>query len=635
MHTESVTTPLGLLQSLLPWLAVFPAAAFLFIRFFPAKKEKPIAAIAIVTVLLHGLAAAAFSVSWLLLTVCKGNPSFISRELVSIYHSEEFEFILNFAFDKTAAGFLLTGAAISFIVLYFSRYYIHRDEGFKRFFSTVMLFYLGFNLIVLSGNFETLFVGWEFIGISSFVLIAFYRDRYLPVRNSLKTISLYRLSDLCLILAMWLSHHFWHANIAFSEIQNAAFVHEHFLAHPKTGIAIALLIILAAMIKSGLFPFSSWVPRAMEGPTSSSAVFYGAVSIHIGVFLLIRTAPLWEEIPFVSWCIAGAGLITALVANQVARVQPTVKTQIAYASVAQIGLIFTEVAFGWQEFAIVHFAGNAFLRTYQLLVSPSVLNYLIHDQMFSYRKPEYNTERSFLNKIRFTLYVLAVREWNLDHFLFGYIWSPLKWAGRQFSFLLTRAGFLVLAILVLLAALLHNRPEIPGTIVSPVLAWLALIVILASFASRKDAGQAWLFIACGQALLACAFLWKNSADLLPLILFLSGIAASAILGFLVLQKTRSIDQDIRLDRFHGYAYEKPLQSAVFLVSCLGLLCFPVTPAFIGIDILFTGIHTHDYAMIVPAGLAVAIAELALLRIYARIYLGQHKKADHPIAYRSS
>lgn len=120
------------------------------------------------------------------------------------------------------------------------------------------------------------------------------------------------------------------------------------------------MLIIAASIKSAQVPFSSWLPRAMEGPTTSSAIFYGSLSVHIGVFLLIRTYPLWESLLSIKILIISIGAITGLVAAATARVQSTVKTQIAYASIAQIGLIFIEVALGFHSLALFHFAGNAF-----------------------------------------------------------------------------------------------------------------------------------------------------------------------------------------------------------------------------------------------------------------------------------
>jgi NADH:ubiquinone oxidoreductase subunit 5 (subunit L)/multisubunit Na+/H+ antiporter MnhA subunit len=160
---------------------------------------------------------------------------------------------------------------------------MHRDEGFKRFFSIILLFAAGYNFIIFSGNFETLFVGWEIKGLCSFLLIAFYRNRYLPVKNAYKTITNYRISDVALILAMWMMHHLTHQNISYTELDQARDLAA--LTH-HTGMArfIVCMFILAATIKSAQFPFTTWLPRAMEGPTSSSAIFYGSLSVHIGCF---------------------------------------------------------------------------------------------------------------------------------------------------------------------------------------------------------------------------------------------------------------------------------------------------------------------------------------------------------------
>jgi len=134
-------------------------------------------------------------------------------------------------------------------------------------------------------------VGWEILGISSFLLIAFYRDRYLPVKNAVKVFSIYRIGDVGLILAMWLMHHLWHENITFMKLSNFELVHEHLQRHSWIGVLISLLILISAAAKSAQLPFSSWLPRAMEGPTPSSAIFYGSLAVHLGVFLLLRPFP--------------------------------------------------------------------------------------------------------------------------------------------------------------------------------------------------------------------------------------------------------------------------------------------------------------------------------------------------------
>ena len=136
--------------------------------------------------------------------------------------------------------------------------------GYKRFFNTLLFFYSGFILIIFSGNLETLFIGWEILGISSFLLIAFYRDRYLPVKNAVKVFSIYRIGDVGLILVMWLSHHIWNANISFDKLFSAELVHAHFEELSSFGLIVAVLIYITAAAKSAQFPFSSWLPRAIS-----------------------------------------------------------------------------------------------------------------------------------------------------------------------------------------------------------------------------------------------------------------------------------------------------------------------------------------------------------------------------------
>src|SRR5215211_478052 len=127
-----------------------------------------------------------------------------------------------------------------------------------------------------------------------FLLIAFYRNRYLPVKNGLKVLSVYRFSDIALILLMWMMHHLTHQNISFTQLAEAKDMAVQ-LQHGDLAIFIAVMAVLAATAKSAQLPFTTWLPRAMEGPTSSSAIFYGSLSIHIGVFVLLRTYPFWQD----------------------------------------------------------------------------------------------------------------------------------------------------------------------------------------------------------------------------------------------------------------------------------------------------------------------------------------------------
>lgn len=620
------------LLQLFIWIPFLGFAVGLFI---PQKKERIISGIVISTIGVCFFCVFIFIAFWLL----NSYPALDIKHIV-LFKANDIEIFIDFYFDKITAVFALTGALLTFLVAIFSRFYLHRDDGFKRFFSVIALFFLSYNIVVFSGNFETLFIGWEFLGMCSFLLIAFYRDRYLPVKNSLKVISVYRLGDICLILAMWMSHHLWHENITFLKLNDLKLVEAHLLEHNWYGFFIALMIVIAAAAKSAQIPFSSWLPRAMEGPTTSSAIFYGSLSVHLGVFLLLRTYPYWESILLIKILIIITGLITSIIAAGIAQVQSSVKTQIAYSSIAQIGLIFIEVALGFHDLALIHFTCNAFLRTYQLLVSPSVLGYLIHDMIFNYTPKKQKTDNKFFVKLKNSFYILSIKEWNLDTNLKVFLWNPFKMIGKNLNFLKNKIAIILIAIVYLLGVYSNYfQEQIPSALfefLPYIFSFLGLALLLKAFSEKGDALWAWGFVVAGQLFitLSIALLNENFGHN-HIIIYLSGSIVSAVVGFICLKKTKSIDKDINLNQFHGYVYEKPTLGFIFLIACMGIIGLPFTPTFIGIDILFSHIHKHEEFLVIFTALSFVFIELSILRIYARIFLGQHKKPYHAMAYRSS
>jgi NADH-quinone oxidoreductase subunit L len=139
-------------------------------------------------------------------------------------------------------------------------------------------------------------------------------------------------------------------------------------------LPVGLLLLVAAAGKSALVPFSGWLPRAMEGPTPSSAIFYGALSVHLGAFLLLRTSPLLDVSLALSAVVVVVGLTTAIYATLSARVQTDIKSALAFASLSQVGIIVTEIGLGFRYIALIHMIGHACLRTLQLLRAPSLLH---------------------------------------------------------------------------------------------------------------------------------------------------------------------------------------------------------------------------------------------------------------------
>jgi NADH-quinone oxidoreductase subunit L len=557
------------------------------------------------------------------------------KEMV-LYKSREYEFFIDFYFDRVTTIYLFTGSFISSLIARYSRYYMHLEYSYKRFFNTILFFYFGYTWTVLAGNFETLFIGWEFLGVSSFLLIAFYRERYLPVHNAVKVFSIYRIGDVGILSAMWASHHLWHENITFLKLSNQALVHDHLLDHSGIGIFIGLALLLAASAKSAQLPFSSWLPRAMEGPTPSSAIFYGSLSVHFGVFLLLRTMPFWQDQVVVRVAIGTVGLSTAIVAFFITRVQATIKTQIAYASITQIGIMFIELALGLDTLVLVHFAGNAFLRSYQLLVSPSVVSYLIRDQFYHY-KPSPDTPSS---KLQNTLYLLSVKEWYMDFFMTNVVFKAFKRIGQWLNFLTTSRLIIYFVPLYALWLLLYfNQSALPPWLLAnmPVIVGLpGLIMVFKAFAERNHPRLAWALVLFSHFSLALAVSFNEHFDFSETFYFLAGVLVSGVIGFVCIQRLKTlVGSHYDLNQYYGHAKQYPNLGLLVLLATLGLMGFPITPAFMGEDLLFSHIHEDQFGLGLIVSFSFAISGMALMRVYARLFLGNYAVPTHANPLKSS
>lgn len=613
---------------------LLPLVGFVISLLINEKNESALSKLSFSVVGIHTFLAVVYTIKWLLM----GHPILNLKEIV-LYQTKGYEFLIDFYFDKITAVYLLVGGILSSLVTLYSRYYLHREVGYKRFFNTILFFYSGYTITIFSGNLETLFIGWEILGISSFLLIAFYRDRYLPVKNAVKVFSIYRIGDIGILLAMWMSHHLWHENITFLKLHNYELVHEHLQTHSWIGVFISMMFLVAAAAKSAQLPFSSWLPRAMEGPTPSSAIFYGSLSVHIGVFLLLRTHPFWEHQYVVRVIIALLGLATSLAATGVARVQSSIKSQIAYASIAQIGLIFIEISLGFEKLALFHFAGNAFLRTYQLLVSPSVVSYLIREQFYTFSPFSATIESTYPKRMAYTLYVMCLKEWSLDSFLYRYAWNPLKRIGQSLHFMnLQQVLYFFIPTYFIGILLRLNEDIIPEKIkifLPFLFAIMGIIMVLKAFTERFRTRMSWAMIVMNHAWIALAISFNEHFDFEDTLLYLSGVLIMGLIGFLSLRRIKQIEGNIDLDRFHGHSYEHPKIAFTFLLACMGVTGFPITPTFIGEDLIFSHIHENQLALAAVISISFIIDGLAAIRIFARVFLGPHIKTYHEIAYRSS
>ena len=611
---------------LMPLFVLLPLFAFALCCLFPNRFERSISRIAITS----SFAVLALFV-WTLFLWMRGGFAPLSHTGFTLFSNADYVFALNFYMDAASAVFFGMTSLTTILVLLFSKYYMHRDPGFRRFHTTILFFFAGLALVIFSGNFETLFVGWEFIGISSFLLISFYRDRFLPTKNSLKVFSLYRIADALFIVALWYAHHLFEKNIQFTDF--TSLINEH----GNSLVILGALFLLVAMVKSAQFPFSYWLPRAMEGPTTSSAIFYGALSVHMGLFLLLRTYPLWEGSIGFRVLIAVLGLLTALIATSITRVQSSAKTQIAYASVTQIGIMFIELAAGLHWLVLFHFVSNACLRTYQLLISPSIVSYLVHYQFYTFVPPMHKIQQNFIGKIRSTLFILGVKEWNMDSAMTHIVWQPLKSAGQRLQFLDKMSAATFVAMLILSGAyVVYGNHASPG-IVSGVIwasAILSMLLFVRAYASRGTALMCWTQIFFGQIFASIFLSALAGATLHTALLYLTGIVVAYLVGILclwLLDRTRQLN----LMEYHGYMYEHPTLGNAFFIACLALMVFPITPSFIGEEVLLSSIHAGHGALVAIFALGYVLSGICVMRLFAKVFFGPHKKSYHEIAYRSS
>lgn len=277
-----------------------------------------------------------------------------------------FSITLSFATDTLSLSIATLVAFMGWVTLVFSTQYLHREPGFHRFFLAMSMFLAGMLLIVLGGNAVLAFVGWELCGLASWLLIGFADERPVATGNALFAFIANRIGDAGFLLAIGLAF-WWLGSAEWSAIAGGAI--------PETVKArmLALGLVIAALAKSAQLPFTPWIARALEGPTPSSAVFYGAVMVHAGVFLLIRIGPLLMQVPDMAAGVALAGLATAVYGWLCGRVQSDVKSALVYATLTQVGLMVAACGLGWFTLAAWHLALHALWRGYQFLMAPSYL----------------------------------------------------------------------------------------------------------------------------------------------------------------------------------------------------------------------------------------------------------------------
>jgi len=390
-------------------------------RPFPEATVSRLTQTAVVTGLL-----AAIGVLALMLTTGKRLIALTMHDWL-VLPEQHFHFTFKFIFDRLSVPFVILTFVLCGTTGAFASKYLHREAGFGRFFVLYAIFLLGMIITSLAGTIETLFAGWELVGLSSALLVGFFHERPAPVWNGLRVWTVYRVADAAFLVATVALHHLTGGGDFLRLMGSGPWPEGTAMLTPNQALFVGLLLLVAAAGKSALVPFSGWLPRAMEGPTPSSAIFYGALSVHLGAFLLLRVSPLLELSAILCAAVIALGLVSALFGALAARVQSDVKSALAFASLSQVGIIVVEIGCGLRYVALIHIIGHACLRTLQLLRAPTLLHdYHDLENAIGGRLPEGPTiwQRVVPERMRRRVYRFALERGFFDVILADYLVRP-------------------------------------------------------------------------------------------------------------------------------------------------------------------------------------------------------------------
>jgi NADH-quinone oxidoreductase subunit L len=345
-------------------IPLFPLIGFIFNGFFGKRISKGLSgAIASLSIL------ASFIVSVLVFMELQGSSQ--KEHVISVFawiDSGLLKIPFEFLVDPLSAVFLLIITGIGFLIHVYSVGYMHDDEGFARFFTYLNLFVFFMLLLVLGNNYLITFVGWEGVGLCSYLLIGFWFKNTAYNNAAKKAFIMNRIGDLGFLLGIILIF-VTYGSITYTEIFDRAGT-----AGIGTVTSIALLLFIGAIGKSAQLPLYTWLPDAMAGPTPVSALIHAATMVTAGIFMVVRSNVFYSISSVASETVAVVGVITALFAATIGLFQNDIKKILAYSTVSQLGLMFLGLGVGAYSSAVFHVTTHAFFKALLFLGAGSVIH---------------------------------------------------------------------------------------------------------------------------------------------------------------------------------------------------------------------------------------------------------------------
>jgi NADH-quinone oxidoreductase subunit L len=292
---------------------------------------------------------------------------------------------VGFQIDQLTAVMLLVVTTLSSLIHIYSVGYMHGDKGYARFFSYLALFTFFMLVLVMANNFLLMFVGWEGVGLCSYLLIGFWYEKKSASDAGIKAFVVNRVGDFGFVLAVmliFLTFGTLDFTEVFAAVPSVVGNAPYHLFGGEIGVItlIALLLFLGATGKSAQLPLYVWLPDAMEGPTPVSALIHAATMVTAGVFMVARCAPIFSLSPAAMNTVAIVGGMTAVFAATIGLVQNDIKRVIAYSTISQLGYMFLALGVGAFSAGIFHLTTHAFFKGLLFLASGSVIHALSGEQ---------------------------------------------------------------------------------------------------------------------------------------------------------------------------------------------------------------------------------------------------------------
>ncbi|MFO0793933.1 MAG: NADH-quinone oxidoreductase subunit L [Candidatus Brocadiaceae bacterium] len=300
------------------------------------------------------------------------------KQLFNWIESGSFKAAAGLQVDPLSSLMILVVTGIGFLIHIYSIGYMHEDKGYHRYFCYLNLFTFSMLLLVLGNNFLLMFIGWEAVGLCSYLLIGFWFEKKSASDAAKKAFIVNRVGDFGFALGIMLIFLTFHT-IDFTEVFHAA-SEGSFAVGNFTITIITLLLFMGATGKSAQIPLYTWLPDAMEGPTPVSALIHAATMVTAGIYMIARCNVLYMLSPFTMTVVAGIGAVTALFAASIGLVQNDIKRVLAYSTISQLGYMFLACGVGAFSAGVFHLMTHAFFKALLFLGSGSVIHALSGEQ---------------------------------------------------------------------------------------------------------------------------------------------------------------------------------------------------------------------------------------------------------------